>query len=187
LLPPYVYEDHRHDEEGESARVATPKERAPRPFPCESGASQGSQWRLLVGPFASRRRDGGAKAMPSLWQYFVTQGLSQSRRSSPPKELDPAPWARFPAALQGFIALGKGTVIGRKSAIVVPSDLHAEREGHAPVVAVLLASPKGALGPRFRTAPRHPPKSSRASQSRRRGQGSRSSPLRSAHGNLIKT
>jgi hypothetical protein len=32
--------------------------------------------------------------------------------------------------------------MGRKGAFVVPSSLHAEREGHAPVVAVLLASAK---------------------------------------------
>jgi hypothetical protein len=57
--------------------------------------------------------------------------------------LTPHPRARFQPLLQGFIAW-EGTLMGGEGGDrPSPSWLHAEREGHAPVVAVLRASAKG--------------------------------------------
>jgi hypothetical protein len=76
---------------------------------------------------------------------LVSASKADERIFAPKKELDPRTLSKISASLQGFIALGRGTLMGAKGAIVVPSSLHAEREGHAPIVAVLLSSANSRL------------------------------------------
>jgi hypothetical protein len=56
--------------------------------------------------------------------------------------MDPRTPERDFIRFAGIYRFGRGTLMGAKRAIVVPSYLHAEREGHAPVVAVLVQSGK---------------------------------------------
>jgi hypothetical protein len=105
----------------------------------------------IVDPQASRRRDGGRRPCPVV--AVLSRLLKKGRRAHlrPQRSLTSAHCARFRPLCRDFL-LRKGDANGgeggRSSS---PSYLYAERQGHATVVAVLVASAKAKANERVAT------------------------------------
>jgi|SRR5215218_7993679 len=82
----------------------------------------------------------GAEVMPPLWQYFARVAEKADERIFAPRGMRPCTLSKISGRFAGIYCFREGHGNGGERGRSSSPHLHAEREGHAPVVPVLLAA-----------------------------------------------